>query len=207
MEKPAVIDMDNHYYEPNDCFTRHMDPSMASRGPHWRKNEDGVDKLWVGDRRFTFLSNIGSGQIPVPGSLSDLLRKGTHRAQSGTALISAEPAFVSDRTARLALLDEQGLNAALLLPTLGITIEEFLFDDVDATYATLRAFNDWQNDDWGFSYKNRLFTAPLMSLLDVEQAVQELNRVLELGARVIHLRQDHRVVDHQPTRCSTHFGR
>ena len=35
----------------------------------------------------------------------------------------------------------------------------------------------WLEDDWGYAYENRIFAVPLLSLLDVDQACAELDRV------------------------------
>ena len=35
-----LVDADNHYYEPHDCFTRHLDPQFADRAIQttlWRR--------------------------------------------------------------------------------------------------------------------------------------------------------------------------
>src|SRR5690606_26422159 len=93
-----------------------------------------------------------------------------------------------DRDARLAKLDEQGLDGAVLFPTLGCGVEQALVNDIPATTASLTAFNRWLEDDWGYSYKDRLIAAPMISLADVDAAVAEVDRVLAAGARVVHVR-------------------
>ena len=93
-----------------------------------------------------------------------------------------------DRDRRLALMDAQGVEAALLLPTLGVTIEHFMKEDVEQTTANLGAFNRWLDDDWGFAYRGRIFGVPLLSLLDLDWAIAELEWVLARGARAVHLR-------------------
>ena len=40
-----------------------------------------------------------------------------------------------------------------MFPTLGCGVEQALRDDIPATMATLRAFNRWLDEDWGFSYQ------------------------------------------------------
>ena len=64
-----------------------------------------------------------------------------------------------DRDARLARMDAQGLDGCFLFPTLGVGIEEALAHDVDALYASFRAFNRWLEDDWGYAYQDRIFAA------------------------------------------------
>ena len=61
-------------------------------------------------------------------------------------------------------------------------------DDVDQTYANLRAFNRWLDEEWGFNHEDRIYAPPLMSLLDVERGVVELEWALDRGARIVHLR-------------------
>ena len=43
-------------------------------------------------------------------------------------------------------------------------------DDIPATMASLSAFNRWLEDDWGFSYQDRLIAAPMLSLADPDAA-------------------------------------
>jgi predicted TIM-barrel fold metal-dependent hydrolase len=85
-------------------------------------------------------------------------------------------------------MDAQGLESCLLFPTLGVCVEHFMKDDPDQLYANLHAFNRWLEEDWGFGTDGRIYGVPLMSLRDRERAVEELEWVLERGARVISLR-------------------
>ena len=61
-------------------------------------------------------------------------------------------------------------------------------DDALQTYANLHAFNRWLDEEWGFDWQGRIFAPPLLSLLDVERAVAELDWALARGARLVHLR-------------------
>ena len=49
----------------------------------------------------------------------------------------------------------------------------------------LQAFNRWLEDDWGYAYKERIFAAPMITLIDVDAAVAELRRVLEADPRIV----------------------
>ena len=66
-------------------------------------------------------------------------------------------------------MDQQGIEGCLLFPTLGVGIEHPLRHDADLTHATLHAFNQWLDEDWGFAWRERIFAAPMLSLMDVEQ--------------------------------------
>ncbi len=61
-------------------------------------------------------------------------------------------------------------------------------DDPEQTYANLRAFNRWLLEDWGFDYRNRIYAVPLLSLLDLDRALEELDWVMAQGARIVSLR-------------------
>jgi len=94
----------------------------------------------------------------------------------------------TDKNARLKFMDEQNLQASVMLPTLAVAVEEDLAHDIELSYASLRAFNRWLEDDWGYGDDGRLFAVPMMSLLSLDHAMKELNRVLKAGARLVHLR-------------------
>src|SRR5260370_38036807 len=60
-------------------------------------------------------------------------------------------------------------------------------DEVKLTYASLAAFNRWLEEDWGYGADGRIFAVPMLSLLDISRAMAELHRVIEAGARLVHL--------------------
>jgi predicted TIM-barrel fold metal-dependent hydrolase len=61
-------------------------------------------------------------------------------------------------------------------------------NNVAMAHKVFHAFNLWLDDDWGFSYLDRIYAAPHIPLLDPELAAQELDFVLARGARLIALR-------------------
>jgi predicted TIM-barrel fold metal-dependent hydrolase len=93
-----------------------------------------------------------------------------------------------DRDARIATLDQHGLEAVWLFPTLGMIYEELLKDDPEAVAITFRAFNRWMAEDWGFAHRDRIFAAPYVSLADLDFAISELEWALHQGARIVVMR-------------------
>jgi predicted TIM-barrel fold metal-dependent hydrolase len=183
------IDADNHYYEPLDAFTRHLDKAYRHRGV--RPVQDGKRvQLLIGGRVNGFVPNPTFDPIIVPGCLDPLFRGQIPEGVDPRSLMQVEPlrAEYRDRDRRVAVMDEQGLGAALLFPTLGCGVEEALRDDIDATMASLSAFNRWLEDDWGFDHEHRIVAAPMLSLADVEAAVAEVDSLLGRGARIVHVR-------------------
>jgi predicted TIM-barrel fold metal-dependent hydrolase len=188
-----VIDADNHYYEPADCYTRHIEPRFRDRAVRRADDPDGPVKIIVGEQPFTFLTGDFPGSAARtnrPGSLRDMLRN----LSSGDVLFDAvgdhtEPvqqAYV-DRDARLAVMDDQGVQRCWLFPTLAVCTDHFMRNDVELLLANVRAFNRWLADDWGFAYRDRIHAVPLITLADVDAAVLELEWALDQGAVVVHL--------------------
>ena len=85
-------------------------------------------------------------------------------------------------------MDEQGLEATWLFPTLGVGMEQALVHDPEALVVAFRAFNRWLEDDWGLHYHDRIFSAPYITLVDVDAAVAELEWSIEHGARIVNVR-------------------
>ncbi|MSO79014.1 MAG: amidohydrolase [Acidimicrobiia bacterium] len=183
-----LFDADNHYYEPRDCFTRHIKPSMLERAIRVETDGDGNEVVLVGDRPFTFLVDPFSDTVTKPGALRDMLRAlSSGNFEESDAVEPKQPEYV-DRDARLALMDRQGVESILLFPTFAVCVEHFMKDDVDQLYANFHAFNLWLDEDWGFDHDGRIRAVPVLSLLDRDRAVEELEFVLARGARVVGLR-------------------
>ena len=188
---PAVdyttFDADNHYYEATDAFTRYIDPSMAKRAMQWAEI-DGRRRLLVGGKVNRFIPNPSFDPVAKPGSLDEYFRGRNPEAKDMRTLFGElEPirAEYRDRDARLAVMDAQGLDGCFLFPTLGVGMEEALADDPPALVAAFRAFNRWLEDDWGYAYRDRIFAVPMITLVDVDAAADELARVLDADARMV----------------------
>jgi predicted TIM-barrel fold metal-dependent hydrolase len=182
-----INDADQHYYEPDDCFTRHIEAPLRGRTVRVERSGPGPGRMWVGDERCHFFS-VGAGDsVGPPGAMKAFLRGESERGGSPSlhpidALTI--PEFV-DRKARLAKLDEQGVEACLMLPTAGVGVEPQLRTarHREVLYPSLRAFNRWLEEDWGYGADGRIYGAPLLSLVDLGEALRELERLLARGAR------------------------
>ena len=184
------IDADNHYYEPLDAFTRHLDKEFEDRGVRPVQDGKRVRAARSAGKVNRFVPNPTFDPIIVPGCLDPLFRGQIPEGVDPRTLMQVEPlrAEYQDRDRRLEVMDEQGLGAALLFPTLGCGVEEALRDDIPATMASLSAFNRWLEEDWGFAYQDRILAAPMLSLADPDAAVAEVESLLERGVRIVHVR-------------------
>ena len=183
-----LIDADGHYYEPDDCFTRHIESRWRDDTVRVERGRDGLGRVYIRQQR-TFMSVMPGDYASAPGALQGLFVGAVADGFTHREVINAKdhPAFI-ERPARLALMDDQGVEAGVMLPTLGVAVEHDMADDVELTYASLRAFNRWLEEDWGYGGDGRIFAVPMLSLLDLDRALVELHRVLDLGARLVHLR-------------------
>jgi predicted TIM-barrel fold metal-dependent hydrolase len=184
-----AFDADNHYYEALDAFTRHLYPKLGPRTVQWA-DIGGRKYHVVGGRVSRAVVNATFDPIAKPGALHSYFR-GNPDGRSPLEMLRARerlPKEYLDRDVRLRALDEQGLEAVWLFPTLGVLYEELLKHDPEAVKITFRAFNRWLEEDWGFAYRNRIFAAPYLSLADVGWAIEELEWALARGARVVCMR-------------------
>ena len=186
-----MIDADTHYYEPADCFTRHIEPRFRDSAITIDINERGFETIaWKGKK----LEIVEPGffhKVLKPGSLKEMMNAVKHGLTFAEAGVQADliPEWTS-RPERLKAVKEQGVEATFLFPTLGVLWEYHLRSDPPALYANLHAFNEWLYEDWSFA-SDGLYGAPLLSLRDPDLAVQELEWVLERGARIACMKPGH----------------
>ncbi len=149
---------------------------------------DGRTRLLVGGKVNKFIPLPTFEFLAKPGALDEYFRGRNPRGEDMSMLFGEiEPirAEYRDRDVRLEAMDRQGMQASILLPTLGVGMEYALKHDIPALTAAFRAFNRWLDEDWGFSYKDRIFAAPYITLADPQNAVRELEWALERDARFL----------------------
>lgn len=182
-----IVDIDQHYYEPEDCCTRHLDSRFADHALRVVVNEEGRREWRFGDRpldgeRYPRSITLAPGELEL--SLSARERGERH----ATKLIDGTAPEYTDRDTRIALLDTWGIDATVMFPSSGLAFDAQMSDRPDAACGAATAFNRWIEEDWGFNYKGRIFAAPFLSLQSLEMAIAELERVLNLGARLVQVR-------------------
>ena len=184
-----VFDADNHMYETRDALTKHVP----------REYQGVIDYVEVRGRTKIVVKGVISEYIPNPtfdvvarpGAQEEYFKRGNPEGKSYREIVGkpirALPAF-REPGARAELMDELGIDRALMFPTLASLVEERLRDDVEATHAVIHALNEWMLETWTFNYHDRIFPAPVITLPIVERAIEELEWVVERGARVVLIR-------------------
>jgi predicted TIM-barrel fold metal-dependent hydrolase len=191
-----MIDADEHLYECDDCFTRHLPKRFLSEGRAVhivRAPGEAQGRVFIGNQKVSFFGRNPCDATGRPGALLDYY-KNKDRHGSGNMLFhdgmikAGDLPPSCDRRARIAWLDAENVEAAIMLPTIEVGIEYQLSKDVEALTANLTSYNEWLHEDWGFGGDGRIFSVPCLSLLDIDWAVKELEKNLARGARLVHLR-------------------
>jgi predicted TIM-barrel fold metal-dependent hydrolase len=184
-----VFDADNHMYETREALTRFL-PS-AYEGVIRYVEVDGRTKIAVKGRISDYIPNPTFERVAAPGAQEEYFKRGNPDGKSRREImgrgIDALPAY-REPAARLELMDEQGLDRAIMWPTLASLVEERLRDDPEATHAVIHALNEWMHEQWTFNFEDRIFSTPVITLPILDKAVAELEWVLERGARIILVR-------------------
>ncbi len=186
-----LFDADNHYYEAHDAFTRHVDPRVQSKGVQWVTLENGHKRHTVRGKIDYQVPNPTFDPISKPGVLREYYQgnpEGKTFYDMMRSNLERLPAAYQDRDARLAVMDEQGVESAWFFPTAGIHYEEPLKNDIPTVTAVHQGFNRWLDEDWGFAYRNRIFAAPYITLADPAWACEELDWAIARGARLVVMR-------------------
>nr|MDT0665030.1 amidohydrolase family protein [Micromonospora sp. DSM 115978] len=128
-----------------------------------------------------------------PGAQEEYYRKGNPEGKTRREIFGKPVACIDawrEPASRLAKLDEQGVGRTLMFPTLASLVEERMRDDPELTHAAIHALNEWLYETWQFNYEglDRIFTTPVITLPIVDKAIEELEWVLERGAKAVLIR-------------------
>ncbi len=184
-----LFDADNHLYETRDAFTKFLPERY--KGAIDYVDVHGRTKIVVRGVISNYIPNPTFDVVARPGAQEEYFRVGNPEGKSRREIfgepMKSIPAF-RDPASRLALMDEQGIDRALMFPTLASLIEERMRDAPELTHEVIHSLNQWLYETWSFDYEGRIFATPIIALPIVERAIEELEWVLERGARVVLIR-------------------
>jgi predicted TIM-barrel fold metal-dependent hydrolase len=200
-----VFDADNHMYETTDAFTKYLPKEYEGLVKYVQVN--GRTKIALRNQISDYIPNPTFEKVGPPGGQEMEFRRknpsskhsvgGGFGAATGgpedTSIpvmpkyIVSPPAFFNP-VERLELLNEQHIDRAMMWPTLASVLEERLADDPRATAVVVHALNEWMHEHWTFNFENRIFPTPVINLSILDEALRELDYVLERGAKAILIR-------------------
>lgn len=172
----GAVDADGHILEPADLWERYLEPQYRDRALRVVQDEHGLDELEIGGKRST-MSRRG-----FPSTLAAMGRPDLIEMAKDPAITYANhaPVAATDAKERLAYLDAEHVDAAIIYTTTGLLWEAEL-EDPELSDAYCRAYNRWVTD-WCSEGEGRLFAAAHLSLLDPAAAARELERAVTAGA-------------------------
>ena len=172
----GAVDADGHILEAADLWERYLEPRYRQRALRLRTDAQGLEYLEIDG---TPSKMVRRGMLGMLGGMDrnivDVLPSPDHTYVRGASF------GAMDMRERLQRLDQEGLEAAFLYPTLGV-LWEAECTDLDLAQAYTRAYNRWIIDYCADS-GGRLIPIAHLSLGDPEAAAQELARAVGDGAR------------------------
>ena len=184
-----LFDADNHLYETQDSLTKFLPKHYKDVIQYVEVN--GRTKIAIRGQISDYIPNPTFEVVARPGAMEEYFKHGNPEGKSRREIFGepmrALPAF-REPGPRLELMDELGVDRTLMFPTLASLIEERMRDDPALIHVVVHALNQWLDEVWGFNYRGRIFTTPVISLPIVEKAIEELDWVVSRGARAILVR-------------------
>ncbi|GAA4983991.1 amidohydrolase family protein [Yinghuangia aomiensis] len=184
-----LFDADNHLYETEEALTKYLPEEY--RGAIEYVQVRGRTKIAIRGQISEYIPNPTFEVVARPGAMEEYFRVGNpdgkDRRQIFGEPMKAIPAF-REPGPRLKLMDELGIQRTLMFPTLASLIEERMRDDPELIHVVIHALNEWLHETWSFNYEDRIFTTPVITLPIVEKAIEELDWVVERGAKAILVR-------------------
>ena len=178
-----VVDADSHVMEPDDLFERYLAPEFSEFAPHTRR-------IAPGHPYFNDIEVLGHRW---PASLRwDEIRY----LDDGRSYTEAYAEFIArgyDAESYLLYMEQAGIDAIVVYPTLTLHSTAVPNIDPKAAAAVRRAYNDWLHD-FCAGGSGRILGVAMLDLRDVDLAVAEATRcVKELGFRTVGVIPDHPV--------------
>src|SRR5204863_6526742 len=170
-----IFSADSHVSEPGDLWVERIDAEYRFRAPRLeaRERNGKVEDLWIYEGWPPHPVGVGLGAADRNGPGASTFRaegKGYGNALSGGW----------DPAERLNDQDVDGVEGEVLYTTLGFRL--FWMADEGLQRACFRVYNDWLAEYCAYA-PNRLVGLALISLYDVDEAIQELRRAARLGHR------------------------
>jgi predicted TIM-barrel fold metal-dependent hydrolase len=170
-----VIDSDGHIIEPPDLWERYVEPAWRDRVPQVVTNSRGETLIGLGDLAMDIPGGARAVGFDSPARSEGWEERSRHKMGLRGGW---------DPGARLADMDADGIDVAVLYPTtmLAVAPDPALFA------ALCRAYNNWLAD-YCSADRPRLVGVGVVPLQDIALAVREAQRcVRELGFRAVMIR-------------------
>jgi predicted TIM-barrel fold metal-dependent hydrolase len=172
-----VLDTDAHHMEPASMWAEYCDSAFADRAPRVGDLGGGRKGMMVEDEPIT----NQDGNYPMHAK--EFVDAATR------AMLRFERARNAgfDAASRLVDMDEEGVDAQVIYPTVGGQILGKSFADTELLAAVCRAYNNWSLE-YAAAAPGRLRMAAMLPVQAIDLAVEEARRVAAAGAAAFYVR-------------------
>lgn len=161
----VVVDADAHMIETPEMWDSYIESAYRGRTPRLSYDEKGRMGILIGD---TLVGRMGNELAGAPLQNPDVPLD----EMSSMAGMGVRPGGY-DAKARLADMDSEGIDKAVLFPTIAFYACES--PDLDLDKAICRAYNNWLGDHCAEA-SDRLYGVTLLPLRDIDASIAELER-------------------------------
>ncbi len=167
MSSYKLISSDSHIFEPPDLWEKWIEPKYRDRAPHVLK-EEKTDRWVVGDWEFgTFNLALAGMRFENP---EQLRKEGSYEDVRAGGM---------DPDAHVEDMDLDGIAGGVLYPSQALVL--YQISDSQLLSGIFRAYNNYMANVWIKPYPNRLKGIAMINNDDIGEAVEELQRVADLG--------------------------
>ncbi len=177
-----TVDADGHVLEPRNTWVDYIEPRYRDRAIRVDRDADGDEVLLIDGKSLEAIRNRLGALGGIEMNPDELLAPGRFSYEDGCPPGSYDP------QARIDVLDQEGIDIALLYPTIGICWEGHT-QDAALAHAYTEAYNRWIVDFCSHDPK-RLVPIAHLNLLDGDLAVKEMKRAAEAGCKGIYISPD-----------------
>jgi len=179
-----IFDCDTHIHEPDYSFFKEYLPKEYQ--PDWLlERRDGPEGfgLYIGNRKVHNAEANAQGLVPPPGKLKEWLKAMKEGKSNVEGWMPPTP-DMENVQAREKKLDEFGVEGCMMFP--GEFIATIGYYNADKSgNAVVHTYNRYLNEQFGFNYKDRIYTAGCLTLWDLETSLKELDFLLKNGVRLV----------------------
>ncbi|MGH6743473.1 amidohydrolase family protein [Novosphingobium sp. PhB57] len=173
LEGIKIVDTDTHLSEPPTLFTDRAPVGLKAKMPFVKRDADGVDRWYIGDR------NCGS----LGGNV---IRKDNNKLLGRLAFPTLEEAHPGGHeiAPRLKAMDDMGVYAQICFQNSGITQAGMLMTlgDDDLAVTIMKVFNDF-NAEYQRDSGERLFPMAHLPFWNKAEMEKEARRCIDMGLR------------------------
>jgi uncharacterized protein len=171
----GAIDADGHILESATCWEEYCEAKYRANAIRMKQDRDGLEYLEINGMPSRVNRGGNFGTVAQMGQVTREKGEFDPRIKYGERL----PLGAADARDRIERLDLEGLDAAIIYPSLELTWETEC-EDADYAQAMCRAYNRWVTD-WCTDSGGRLIPVAHLSLGDPKAAADELERAVKNG--------------------------